>query len=86
MRDRTPAGFARAASQAVDDGFTAIKLAPFDEVGERAHIRTGTAAAWQPGVERVRAVRQAIGDAIELAVDCHRRMEQSEGPIQYSHQ
>lgn len=78
VRERTPAGFARAATQAVAEGFTAIKLAPFDELNERAHIRTGSAAAWQPGVARVRAVRQAIGDAVELAVDCHGRMEASE--------
>ena len=35
-------------------------------------------AAWVPGLERVRAVRQAIGDSIDLMVDCHGRMETSE--------
>lgn len=71
VRDRTPDGFARAARQAVDEGFTAIKLAPFDELRAPDHIRTGPKAAWRPGLERVRAVRQAIGDEVELAVDCH---------------
>lgn len=81
VSERTPEGFARAAIAAVEEGFTAIKLAPFDELNERAHVRTGSAAAWRPGVERVRAVRRAIGDAIELAVDCHGRMEASEALI-----
>lgn len=81
VRERTPAGFARAAVQAVEQGFTAIKLAPFDELKGRDHIRTGPRAAWRAGVERVRAVRQAIGDEIELAVDCHSRMEASEALI-----
>jgi galactonate dehydratase len=78
VRERSPEGFARAASQAVAEGFTAIKLAPFDELGRRDHIRTGSQAAWRPGVARVQAVRQAIGDNVELAVDCHGRMEVSE--------
>ena len=78
VRDRSPEGFARAAAQAVDEGFTAIKLAPFDELRQPDHVRTGPDAAWRPGVERVRAVRKAIGDKIELAVDCHGRMELSE--------
>jgi galactonate dehydratase len=78
VRERSPEGFARAASQAVAEGFTAIKLAPFDELGRRDHTRTGSQAAWRPGVARVQAVRQAIGDDVELAVDCHGRMEVSE--------
>ncbi len=78
VRDRSPEGFARAAAQAAAEGFTAIKLAPFDELRERDHVRTGPRAAWRPGVERVRAVRRAIGPEVELAVDCHSRMEQSE--------
>lgn len=78
VTDRSPAGFARAARQAVEEGFTAIKLAPFDELRSSDHVRTGPKAAWRLGVERVRAVRETIGDEIELAVDCHGRMEASE--------
>jgi galactonate dehydratase len=81
VRERTPQGFAHAAAQAADEGFGAIKLAPFDELKQPDHIRTGPKAAWRAGVERVRAVRQAIGDAVELAVDCHGRMDSSEGLI-----
>ena len=78
VTDRSPAGFARAARQAVDEGFTAIKLAPFDEVRGRDHVRTGPRAAWRTGVARVEAVRAAIGDDVDLMVDCHGRMEVSE--------
>jgi galactonate dehydratase len=78
VTDRSPTGFAQAARQAVDEGFTAIKLAPFDELNRPDHIRTGPKAAWQAGVERVKAVRAAIGTEVELAVDCHQRMDLSE--------
>lgn len=78
VRDRSPEGFARAAREAVDEGFTGIKLAPFDELRAPDHVRTGPKAAWRRGVDRVCAVREAIGDEIDLAVDCHGRMETSE--------
>ena len=70
-------GFARAAKQAADEGFTAVKMAPFDELRPPYRYRTGPKADWRPGVERVRAVRKAIGDGVELAVDCHSRMDVS---------
>ncbi len=79
--DRSPEGFARAARQAADEGFTAIKMAPFDELRHPYCYRTGPLADWRPGVERVRATRKAIGDEIELAVDCHSRMEVSEAVV-----
>jgi galactonate dehydratase len=78
VTDRSPEAFAHAARQAVHEGFTAIKIAPFDELRRPDHVRTGSHAAWHRGVERVEAVRAAIGDQIELAVDCHGRMEASE--------
>ena len=81
VQDRSPTGFARAARQAADEGFTAIKMAPFDELRHPYHYRTGPKADWRAGVERVRAVRKAIGDGVELAVDCHSRMEVSEAVI-----
>lgn len=81
VQDRSPDGFARAASQAVQQGFTAIKLAPFDELCEVDHVRTGPHAAWQRGVERVQAVRAAIGETIDLAVDCHGRMDPAEAIV-----
>ena len=81
VTDRSPDGFARAARQAADEGFTAVKMAPFDELRHPYRYRTGPLADWRPGVERVRAVRKAIGDGVELAVDCHSRMEVSEAVV-----
>ena len=77
VQDRSPQGFARAAKQAADEGFTAVKMAPFDELRPPFRYRTGPKADWRPGVERVRAVRRAIGDDVELAVDCHSRLDVS---------
>jgi len=81
VTDRSPEGFALAAEMAVRDGFTAIKLAPFDELAAPDRIRTGPRASWRRGVERVLAVRSAIGPEVELAVDCHCRMEASEAIV-----
>jgi galactonate dehydratase len=78
IADRSAEGFARAARQAVREGFTAIKIAPFDEVSGSEHVHTGSKAAWHTGIERVEAVRAAIGEEIELAVDCHSRMTAAE--------
>jgi len=44
VNERTPEGFARAASQAADEGFTAIKLAPFDEMRHPYRHATGSLA------------------------------------------
>jgi galactonate dehydratase len=78
VTDRSPEGFASMAARAVEEGFTAVKLAPFDEVSGWARIRSGSAASWRAGIDRVRAVRRAVGAGIELAVDCHGRFEVSE--------
>lgn len=78
LQDRSPEGFARAAAKAVAEGFTAVKIAPFDEVRGVNRLRTGPSAAWRAGVERVHAVRQAIGAQIELMVDCHGRFGEAE--------
>ena len=78
VEDRSPASFAKAASAAVAEGFGAIKLAPFDEVKAPDRRQHGAAAAWHPGVARVRAVREAVGSDVEVAVDCHSRFARSE--------
>lgn len=78
LQDRSPGGFAAAAAQAVGEGFTAVKIAPFDELKDPDHVRTGGSAAWLKGIERVEAVRDVIGEKVELAVDCHGRMDKAE--------
>ena len=70
--DRTPPDFARAAERAARAGFRSFKCAPFDEVAAASppdHIMTAAAV----GLARVRAVRDAIGPAARLLVDCHSR-------------
>ena len=76
--DRSPKGFARAAEAAAKQGFKAIKIAPFDELDQWDRVKTGGMAPWRQGVERLRAVRDAVGPDIELAADCHNRLESGE--------
>ena len=72
--ERSPAGFGRMAERMAARGFRTIKCAPFDEVDES---KTGADAvrAASTGIERVAAVRSAIGPDIRLLVDCHRRFD-----------
>jgi len=65
--DRSPEGFARNAAAAVEDGFDAIKLAPFD--GMQRGIDSAEDA--QSGLACMGAVRDAIGPDTGLLVDCH---------------
>src|SRR5215212_10451865 len=66
VTDRSPAGFARAAAAAVADGFTAVKLAPFDGVHWAQRDRAEAQPALARGIERVAAVREAIGPDVDL--------------------
>jgi galactonate dehydratase len=68
LRDRSPAGFARAAVRAVDDGFLSVKCAPFDDAPSDGQT---VAAA---GLARLSAMREAIGSRAELLVDVHQRL------------
>lgn len=71
---RTPLGFATSARLAVAQGYRAVKLAPFDGVlpanAESAEGARLIAAAH----ERIRAVREAVGDGVRVMVDCHWRL------------
>lgn len=68
-RGNSPEALAEAAGKAAADGFDAIKLYPFgmrptsgcDTAGERRWLAQG--------VERVRAVREAVGSEVDLLVD-----------------
>ena len=74
-RDRSPQGFADAARRAVDAGFGAVKSTPFDEVHWRRMDRSGISTDAGRGIERLEQTRAAIGDGIELLVDCHQRFD-----------
>jgi len=74
--DRSPAGFAASARHALDQGYAAVKIAPFDEVTP-AGCRNGTATLdMAAGLARIAAVREAIGDK-RLMVDCHWRFDEA---------
>ncbi len=80
--DRSPESFARNAAAAVEEGFTAIKCAPFDGVsckrpvqmnGPDTKLSAEIHRNIDTGIARIRQVRSAIGDTIDLLVDCHGR-------------
>ena len=73
--DRTPEGFAASAADAVEAGYSAFKIAPFDEVLpelDRQEMRGSTAK----GLERVAAVRAQVGTDTRLMIDCHWRFDE----------
>ena len=70
-KPRTPAGFAAAAKRAVQDGFAAIKAAPFDGFPAPGAPATAVAAAVDTGISCAAAMRDAIGPDVELMLDCH---------------
>jgi galactonate dehydratase len=70
-RPRTPQGFAAAAKAAVQDGFRAVKAAPFDGFPKPGSSASTIAAAVDNGVSSIAAMREAIGPDVELMVDCH---------------
>lgn len=75
--ERTPAGFAASARDAVSLGYKAVKIAPFDGV---VPDELGGAASRQridAGIERIYATRAAVGAGIELLVDCHWRFDEA---------
>lgn len=72
-RDRSPAGHAASATDALAAGFEAVKIAPFDEVTPSLSNDAEGRAALERGLERIAAVRGALGGERRLMVDCHWR-------------
>ncbi|MEU6284446.1 mandelate racemase/muconate lactonizing enzyme family protein [Streptomyces sp. NPDC047028] len=64
---REPGDVARAALEAVKNGHTAIKFAPFDVPAEGRPLA-------EVGLARLTALREAVGEGISLMVDCHERL------------
>ena len=79
-RDRSPASFGRAAELAVSRGFGIVKCAPFDGVGPPS-TRGEILDVARVGIERVAAVRAAVGDDVMVLVDCHSRFERHTAPL-----
>jgi galactonate dehydratase len=74
---RTPEAFAAVAARAVRDGFTTLKIAPFDDIelyGDAT--KTVEASRIDAALARIAAVRGAIGNDVALMVDCHWRLNQ----------
>lgn len=77
-RDRSPSGIARAARDAVEAGFTAVKIAPFDGVYWGDSDKEAFKSRTRLGIDRVYAIREAIGPDVDVMVDCHWRFDESE--------
>jgi galactonate dehydratase len=75
--DRSPAGFAASARGAIAAGHDAVKIAPFDEATVDARAHAALRCAVEPGLERIAAVRDAIGPTRRLMVDCHWRLDEA---------
>ena len=76
-RDRTPAGIAQAARHAVAAGFGAVKIAPFDGVWFGDADATARDAKTTLGIDRIYAIREAVGPDIKIMVDCHWRFDEA---------
>lgn len=75
---RTPEGFAAHARGAIADGFSAVKIAPFDDVALYGDTgRMVDTVLLDAGLARIAAVREAIGPDADLMVDCHWRLHRA---------
>lgn len=72
--DRTPNSFATRAEAALAVGFSAIKIAPFDEVLAQGTNQHARADAIDIGMARVEAVMRVSEDH-PVQVDCHSRFQ-----------
>jgi len=74
ISDRSPAGFAARARSIVETfGYDGVKIAPFDGLNWRADL-SARRRALAAGIDRILAVRDAIGPHRRLMVDCHWRL------------
>ena len=77
--DRTPKGFVEVAKRAVDDGFDAVKLAPFDGMPKIGGNEPEIIKWTDLGVACAEAVRQAIGPKCDLMIDLHSHLDRERG-------
>jgi galactonate dehydratase len=76
---RTPDGFASMATKAIDAGFDAVKLAPFDEIPKGLNDGAELDRYTQRGLDCGRAVREAIGPKRDLLIDVHSKYDLRNG-------
>jgi galactonate dehydratase len=77
VRSRSPECFADAARAAIAAGYKSVKLAPFDGVIAEDAVSTPIDDRIRDGLDRVFAVRDAIGPGAPLLVDCHWRFDEA---------
>ncbi len=80
LASRAPAAFANGVRAAIDAGFGAVKIAPFDEIDTFGHWGSAlapTARCFDLGMDRIAAARAAAGPAVDLMVDCHWRFDEA---------
>jgi len=68
---RAPAEFATNAARAAAEGFRAVKCAPFDGMDRRRVRDRDQRDRIAGGIACVAAMRDAVGEDVELFVDCH---------------
>jgi galactonate dehydratase len=76
---RDPAGFAAMAERAVKAGFTAIKLAPFDDMPGDLTKDDVIGNYTKLGIARAEGVRNAIGPKLDLLIDAHSHFDLRRG-------
>jgi galactonate dehydratase len=57
----------------LDDGITAMKIWPFDPYSERSLGQYISLADIEAGLRPVRQIRDAVGDRMEIGIECHFR-------------
>ena len=68
-KDETPGAYAEAAVEAVELGYRTLKTDPFDDIFYKA-----SPGQMRKAVDRVAAMREAVGPDVEIAIDGHQRM------------
>jgi L-alanine-DL-glutamate epimerase-like enolase superfamily enzyme len=61
------------AQSLLDDGVNAMKIWPFDKFSERSWGQHISQAEIDEGLGAVRAIRETVGDAMEIGIECHFR-------------
>ncbi len=62
------------AKAAVDQGFTAVRFTPFVENSSKQYYNMRYSSMLQEAVDRVAAVREAVGNDVDVCVEIHRRL------------
>lgn len=73
--DRNPSDFVRVALQAQEDGYSAIKIAPFDGLLRLPMSELSVRRAFDDGLARIAAVTDSVD--IDVMVDLHWRFEEN---------